>query len=73
MGSQECILGHRPVGGGFRVGGRTPREGEGKGGGWVARKYPDRVAMMEVLDACELMDADTPEALNRLLQKNDLP
>ena len=33
MGSQECILGHRPVGGGFRVGGRTPREGEGKGGG----------------------------------------
>ena len=46
---------------------------EGKGGGWMARKYPDRVAMMEVLDACELMDADTPEALNRLLQKNDLP
>ena len=33
MGSQECILGHRPVSGGFWVGGRTPREGEGKGGG----------------------------------------
>ena len=33
MGSQECILGHRLVGGGFRVGGRTPREDEGKGDG----------------------------------------
>ena len=46
---------------------------EGKGGGWVAKKHPDRVALMQITDPSELMDADTPDALNRLLQKNDLP
>ena len=39
---------------------------EGKGGGWVAKKYPDRVAMMNVSDPWELVDADTPDTLNIL-------
>lgn len=42
---------------------------EGKGGGFVAKKYPDRVAMMQVVDPDELMDADTPEMLELLRQK----
>ena len=39
---------------------------EGKGGSWLTRKYPDRVRMMEVADHIEMMDADTPEALEYL-------
>ena len=39
---------------------------EGKGGGWVAKAHPDRVAMMNVSDPWELMDADTPDALDTL-------
>lgn len=39
---------------------------EGKGGGWVANKYPDRVSMMSVSDPYELMDADTPDSLDVL-------
>ena len=39
---------------------------EGKGGGWVAKAHPDRVAMMSVSDPWELMDADTPDALDTL-------
>lgn len=36
---------------------------EGKGGGFVANRYPDRVRLLPVSDGAELMDADTPETL----------
>ena len=39
---------------------------EGKGGGALIRKYPDRVRCMEVADPRELMDVDTPEDLKQL-------
>ena len=35
----------------------------GKGGGVLAKRYPDRVRLMPVTDASELMDIDTPEQL----------
>lgn len=41
---------------------------EGKGGGYVIGKYPERVRMLPVADACELMDADDRETLARLVQ-----
>ena len=39
---------------------------EGKGGGWVMKNHPDKVALFPVDDPYELMDADTPEALEQL-------
>ena len=39
---------------------------QGKGGGYVAAKYPQRVRLLPVQDPWELADADTPEALQRL-------
>ena len=39
---------------------------EGKGGNVILKKYPDKVRMMEIMDAWELVDADTPEILDRL-------
>ena len=36
---------------------------EGKGGGMLIRKYPERVGTVPAEDACELMDVDTPEDL----------
>lgn len=42
---------------------------QGKGGGWVMDRYPDRVMRMPVSDPCELMDADTPETLELLRQQ----
>ena len=42
---------------------------EGKGGGFVANKYPEQVRLLPVRDAYELMDADTPEALSVLLER----
>ena len=39
---------------------------EGKGGGYVLGNHPDRVRCMQVSDECELMDADTPDALDVL-------
>jgi molybdenum cofactor cytidylyltransferase len=42
---------------------------EGKGGGWVARKYPSQVRTVSARDAFELMDVDTPEDLTRLLRQ----
>lgn len=42
---------------------------EGNGGGFVAKKYPERVRLLPVRDAYELMDADTPEALSVLLER----
>lgn len=41
---------------------------EGKGGGYVAKKYPERVHTVPVQDAYELCDVDTPEDLIRLLR-----
>ena len=39
---------------------------EGKGGGWVIGRYPNRVGEISVLDPRELIDADTPEILEQL-------
>ena len=39
---------------------------EGKGGGYVAQKYPDSVHTIQVSTAFELADADTPETLDLL-------
>ena len=41
---------------------------EGKGGGWVMKKYPDKVKGFPIEDSYELMDVDTPETLQLLLQ-----
>ena len=41
---------------------------EGKGGGWIIKNYPEKVAAIEIADPYELMDADTPEALQILQQ-----
>ena len=41
---------------------------EGKGGSWVIKNHPDQVKILSIEDPCELMDADTPEALE-LLQR----
>lgn len=34
---------------------------QGKGGGYLAKKYPEQVRLVPVRDACELYDIDTPE------------
>ena len=39
---------------------------EGKGGGFLARKYPERVRLHPVRDPYELMDVDTRETLREL-------
>ena len=36
------------------------------GGSWLIRKYPERVALLPVESPYELMDADTPQALEAL-------
>jgi molybdenum cofactor cytidylyltransferase len=41
---------------------------EGKGGGYVAQKYPGSVHTIQVSTAFELADADTPETLEILRQ-----
>lgn len=41
---------------------------EGKGGGVVMKKHPEKVSVMQIQDPFELMDADTPETLQMLLQ-----
>ena len=40
----------------------------GMGGGYVVKKHPERVRLLPVRDAYELMDADTPGALRRLAE-----
>ena len=42
---------------------------EGKGGGFVMKKYPEAVRHTEITDAWELVDADTPEILETLKGK----
>lgn len=39
---------------------------QGKGGGFLAKKYPEKVHMLPVQHSWELMDADTPEVLQEL-------
>lgn len=39
---------------------------QGKGGGFLAKKYPEKVHMLPVQHSWELMDADTPEVLQKL-------
>lgn len=39
---------------------------EGKGGGYLAKKYPDRVCTVAVIHPAELKDADTPADLAEL-------
>ena len=47
---------------------------EGKGGGWVIKNHPEQTAFLPIKNAWELMDADTPEALEMLeaIAKNNL-
>ncbi len=40
---------------------------EGAGGNAVVKRYPERVRMYEVEDACEMMDVDTREDLIKLM------
>ena len=42
---------------------------EGKGGGFLAKKYPERVRVLPVRDEYELMDVDTRETLVELLER----
>lgn len=42
---------------------------QGKGGGYVAKKYPERVRMLPVRDKYELMDVDCPQTLQELLER----
>ena len=42
---------------------------EGKGGGFLAKKYPERVRTLPVRDKYGLMDADTPETLQELAER----
>lgn len=39
---------------------------EGKGGGFVAKKHPDYCRMMDITNGWELVDADTPDALEHI-------
>ena len=39
---------------------------EGKGGGWVISRHPEKVTAFPVEDPYQLMDADTPETLELL-------
>jgi molybdenum cofactor cytidylyltransferase len=39
---------------------------EGKGGGWVMKQHPESIEAIQISDAYELMDADTPETLELL-------
>ena len=41
---------------------------EGKGGNWVIKNHPQKTAAMQIGNPYELMDADTPETLQFLLQ-----
>lgn len=41
---------------------------EGKGGGYLIQKYPERVRTIPVRDPYELMDADTPQAYRLLIE-----
>lgn len=42
---------------------------EGKGGGFLARKYPERVRLHPVRDQFELVDVDTRETLRELAER----
>ena len=42
---------------------------EGKGGGAVMKKHPEKVQHLEIANPWELVDADTPEVLNELKGK----
>ena len=42
---------------------------EGTGGSWIIRNHSDQVKLMDVEDRYELMDADTPEALEILIER----
>ena len=42
---------------------------EGKGGGFLAKKYPERVRMLPVRDKYELVDVDTRETLRELAER----
>ncbi len=42
---------------------------EGKGGNWVIKNHPNSIKTLEISNPYELMDADTPEILEILLQQ----
>lgn len=45
---------------------------QGKGGGYLAKKYPEQVRLVPVRDWYELKDVDTPEDLSALLKLQDM-
>lgn len=45
---------------------------EGKGGSWVMKNHPEKVMEAQIDDPYELMDADTPEELQALVQRISL-
>jgi molybdenum cofactor cytidylyltransferase len=42
---------------------------EGKGGGFVVKKYPEHLHTVNVRDMYELKDVDSPEDLSELLER----
>ena len=42
---------------------------EGKGGGFIVKKYPERLRTVNVRDMYELKDVDSPEDLSELLER----
>ncbi len=45
---------------------------EGKGGNWIAKKYPDKVCTVNVSKECELWDIDTVSDLELIRQQLNL-
>lgn len=39
---------------------------EGKGGSWIIKQHPEKTAFLHIENLCELMDVDTPDALETL-------
>jgi molybdenum cofactor cytidylyltransferase len=42
---------------------------QGKGGGVIIKKYPERLRVVNVRDMFELKDVDSPEDLSELLER----
>lgn len=42
---------------------------EGKGGNWIAKQHPERIRIIPVADAFELVDVDTMEDLARIKER----
>ena len=42
---------------------------QGSGGGYVIKKHPERLGLLDVRDEYELMDVDSPEDYRVLLER----